>query len=332
MQSTDFEPDLYKKWFRRPTIFVAVAWMLLCAAGKIVLTKLAVPLGAFLAIFGLYWPRAGVTMALDLAYKLGVMVLPVAIYIRKHDGVTQAMRIRAPTPMMALYGVIIGAALAPLSRTVTVLWTILLEAAGGKPVYAVYAPTGVTGLVVTLLIDAVLTGFCEEFMMRGALIGAWERRGAERALVVSTLFSAALAGSITDLPSNFIVHLTFGLIAVMGSSLWPAIMAHVVYSALMIALDYLSGGSVVIASLYQTIVAEGRLNSYLISLGWAAALWLILMVVYRALGRYAGRFDGFKSAKRPEEMDAGEVLVLFIVFLTVSLIVGEDFMAILSFK
>ena len=37
MQSADFEEDLYKKWFRRPTLFMACAWFLLAVAGRIVI-------------------------------------------------------------------------------------------------------------------------------------------------------------------------------------------------------------------------------------------------------------------------------------------------------
>ena len=33
MQSADFDEDLYKNWFRRPTLFVACAWFLLAVAG-----------------------------------------------------------------------------------------------------------------------------------------------------------------------------------------------------------------------------------------------------------------------------------------------------------
>ena len=33
MQSADFEEDLYKNWFRRPTLFAACAWFLLAVAG-----------------------------------------------------------------------------------------------------------------------------------------------------------------------------------------------------------------------------------------------------------------------------------------------------------
>ena len=36
MQSADFEDDLYKNWFRRPTLFAACGWFLLAVAGRII--------------------------------------------------------------------------------------------------------------------------------------------------------------------------------------------------------------------------------------------------------------------------------------------------------
>ena len=329
MQSSDFEPDLSKKWFRRPTVFVAVAWMLLCAVGKIAVTKLAVPVDSLFRLFGVSLSREALTMGLDLCYKLGVLALPVVVYAARHEGVTLSMRIRAPSAMTMVYAVIIGGALAPLSRTLTVMWTLVLETAGGHPVYAVRAPDGMMDFAVRLVIDALLAGVCEELMMRGGLIGAWERRGTERALAVTTLLSAALAGSITEMPSNIVLGLTFGLIAVMGNSLWPAITAHVTYSALMIVTDF-HYGSYELTSLRATIVENGHLTEYLLSLGGALGLWALLIVVYRSLCRQGGRWTGMKKIDYPEEMDAGEVLILFIAFMTVALLVGENFVSILA--
>ena len=80
MQSSDFDPDLYKKWFRRPTIFVGVAWMLLCAAAKVALPKLALPLSSYFALFGLPHSKYALTLALDALYKIGILLVPAAIY------------------------------------------------------------------------------------------------------------------------------------------------------------------------------------------------------------------------------------------------------------
>ena len=331
MQSSDFPPEGYKKWFRRPTIFAAVTWLLSCAAGQIILARLAGPLSNAFSAIGIRSSGRALALALGAVYRLGLMLLPVYFYAKSHEGVTASMRLKKPKLITLLYAPVIGAALVPLTRVITILWSLMLQAAGGTPTYSVRGPNGGLSLIVCLLLDALIAGVCEELMLRGAVLGAWERRGTERGLVVVTLFSALLCGSVIELPANALLYAMFGLITVMSGSLYVGMLAHVSYSALMILLDTRIG-SYEIHDFLRVIIGEGRLGVYLATLVWSLGLYAALIYLFRSVCVHGGSWSGFHKEKTPEEMDPAEVLILGVALITVFLLCGENFLSIIKLK
>ena len=70
-----------------------------------------------------------------------------------------------------------------IAQNATVLWTALWQALG-LDVFAGDAyvrPNGTAGLTLSAVSAAVIAPVCEELLFRGAVLGAWERRGRRRA-------------------------------------------------------------------------------------------------------------------------------------------------------
>ena len=260
MQSADFEEDLYKNWFRRPTLFAACAWFLLAAAGRIILRLALSELAMALQLCWGVDIRVHMSSAADILFEMGLLALPVARYAVTHPGVEQSMRIKAPHPVIAGYAAALAMAAVPFCSCLTGWWTLLIRSAGGVLRETSAAPATAAGLCAALLLKAALPGLCEETLFRGGIMGAWERRGAERALVISSLAFAALHGSVSELPVQLLMGFSLGWMVMKSGSLWIGVIFHMVFN-----------GTVIAAS----SALDGRVNMYIYTLSSGPALTLI---------------------------------------------------------
>ncbi|MBR3503216.1 MAG: CPBP family intramembrane metalloprotease [Clostridia bacterium] len=325
MQSADFEEDLYKNWFRRPTLFAACAWFLQAVAGRIII-RLAMrefSLGLMLR-FGVDI-RVQAAAAADFLFQAGLLALPVANYARNHPGVEQSMRVRAPHPVVAGYAVGLAVAAVPLCGCVSGWWTLLIRSVGGAVESASAAPATAAGLCGMLLLQAVLPGLCEETLFRGGLMGAWERRGAERALVISSLAFAGLHGSVQGLPVHLLLGFSLGWIVMKSGSLWIGVIFHIVYNSAAIITSYLFGSEIGMNIYTLSQPATTLLIADTVASG---ALFGLLLIGLKALcGRLVPRAEG---PKRPDltPMEPMDLVVLAAGVVTVMIGYLEDILKI----
>jgi membrane protease YdiL (CAAX protease family) len=95
---------------------------------------------------------------------------------------------------------------------------------------------GVLGMVMTVAVVAVAGPLLEEVLLRGVVLGAVARRvGAWPAIVGCALAFALLHASLWSLLPLTVLGVGLGWLAVRSRSLWPAIAAHVLYNAVLVA-------------------------------------------------------------------------------------------------
>ena len=323
MQSADFDEDLYKNWFRRPTLFVACAWFLLAVAGRILvraaLGELALLAQRYLGVDA----RAQVPAAVEIVFQMGVLALPVLRYMLRHPGVEQSMRVRAPHPVVAGYAAGLAVAAVPLCSCLTGWWTLLIRSAGGSVQDTTAVPLGAAALCIALLLKALLPGVCEELMFRGGIMGAWERRGTERALVISTLAFAALHGSVQGLPVQLLMGFSLGWLVIESDSLWTGVIFHVAFNGATVALSSLLGVDMDLH--IYAITAPGPATTLLIADTVAAgALFGLMLIGLKALcGRLVTRMDGPKQLDLTP-LEPHELVVLLAGALTAAVCYMED--------
>ncbi|MBO4885990.1 MAG: CPBP family intramembrane metalloprotease [Clostridia bacterium] len=327
MQSADFEEDLYKNWFRRPTLFVACAWFLLATAGLAVLRLGLSELALLLRQARLRDIRGWTGPAADTLYQLGVLAFPAAWYAARHPGVEQAMRLRAPHPLVAAHAVVLGAAGVALSMCLSAWWTLLIESAGGAPQGGTAAPSTPAGLAQALLVSALLPAVCEELMFRGGIMGAWERRGSNRALAVSSLMFAALHGSVEGLPVQLVMGFALGYVSLRSGSLWACAIVHASFNAGALVLSYLLNGRAIV-NIYA-IMASGEALGLFVADTVASTALFALMLVW--LKRVCERLKlGGPQLSQPDGAPLGppELVVLTAGILTAAIRYMEDILAI----
>ena len=325
MQSADFDEDLYKNWFRRPTLFAACAWFLLAVAGRIVLRLALGELALALRLYGGMDIRVHAAAAADLIFQMGLLALPVARYAVNHPGVEQSMRVRAPHPVTAGYAVALAVAAVPVCSCLTGWWTLLMRGAGGIVEGASPVPATAAGLCGMLLLQGVLPGVCEETLFRGGIMGAWERRGTERALVVSSLAFAALHGSVQGLPVQLLLGFSLGWIVTKTNSLWTGVIFHIVYNSTVLILSYLLSGDVNV-NIYA--MSRPAMTLFIADTVASCALFGLMLIGLKALcARLVPRVEG----ERPLDLtplEPLELVVLMAGIVTVMICYLEDILRI----
>ncbi len=95
--------------------------------------------------------------------------------------------------------------------------------------------SGAVGAALTMAVVAVAGPLVEEALLRGVVLGALRRRfGAWPAIAVSALAFALLHASVWSLLPLTVLGVALGWLAVRSRSLWPAIVAHVLYNVVFV--------------------------------------------------------------------------------------------------
>ena len=87
-------------------------------------------------------------------------------------------------------------------------------------------PTGIFGVILTVLSTAVIPPLVEEFACRGVLLGALRKFGDGFAIMVSAIMFGLMHGNFQQAPFAFLIGLVLGFITVKCGSIWPAILIH----------------------------------------------------------------------------------------------------------
>jgi len=95
---------------------------------------------------------------------------------------------------------------------------------------------GLLGMVLTVGLVTVIGPVLEEALLRGVVLGSLRARlGVWPAIVASSLAFALLHASLWSLLPLTVLGIGLGWLAVRSRSLWPAILAHVLYNGVLVA-------------------------------------------------------------------------------------------------
>jgi membrane protease YdiL (CAAX protease family)/NAD-dependent dihydropyrimidine dehydrogenase PreA subunit len=96
--------------------------------------------------------------------------------------------------------------------------------------------SGTLALAVTVVLVALVGPAIEEVLLRGVVMGAVQRRfGVWPAIVVSAVAFALLHASLWSLLPLTVLGVGLGWLAARSRSLWPPIIAHVLYNGVLVA-------------------------------------------------------------------------------------------------
>lgn len=216
----------------RPSLFAASGFVLLAAIG---LWISAVVISLIPAGEG-----AGAVAIMDIVYYLPFMVLPMAIYMLKHRGLSEGLRLN-PLPLFPMLTVILLAIEGVFICIILAnLWVMLLELLGLQYVDTSIIPASRNELMLSIITVAAIPAVCEELLMRGFVFSAWETRGTRYAIWISTLLFALLHGNIYGMPAYIYTGLISGYLVFSLDSLYASIVYHTVYNSACLVVSYMA--------------------------------------------------------------------------------------------
>ena len=326
-------PDMGAR--RRPPLAMGAALYLWAVVSLIAFSLFSPRLGAFLQ--GLFpgMDAQALSLAAAAIYYLPFVLLPAALAVRRAGG-AEAARLNGMRPL-AMLGMV-GLALCGLllAQYVTVLWMMLLEA-----LHIPYAssgldlPTTTQGATLMVLSVAVLPGVCEEFLFRGAMLGAFERLGTKKAIVLTAVLFTLWHGSLSGVPAELFTGLMLGYVAFAFDSVYAAITYHTVHNAAIVLMNVYSAGAEVTAE-EEALLAQG---TFAYMGGWQGVFWMLFYVALLAwamrgflrVTEHSRRMHGIRAVPPGgEKLRAGALCMLCVGALIMAGIYALDIAALLA--
>jgi membrane protease YdiL (CAAX protease family) len=183
----------------------------------------------------------GLTIAL-LVVQSAVMIGIIHLVAVRWRGLSWAdLGLRPVDPRWYGRAVAVGIVLIPAVALVNSFLPRIVGRPFENPQIYAIAPSGFswTGLIAMLLLAGVAAPFVEELAFRGLLL-PWlrERLGVRAAVVASALCFAVLHGVPLLIPALIVIGVALAVLYLKSGSLWPAILAHGMFNALMILALY----------------------------------------------------------------------------------------------
>lgn len=259
---------------RRPSLAQGAGLYLWAVASLIAFSAFAPQVGALCRRIFPGLDAQGLSLVATAVYYLPCVLLP-AVLTARFSGSAAAARLGGVRPL-AMFGVV-GLALAGLllAQYVSVLWMMLLEA-----LHIPYSsagldlPTTTRGTTLMVLAVAVLPGICEEFLFRGAMLGAFERLGTKKAVWLTAVLFTLWHGSLSGIPAELLTGLMLGYVAFAFDSVYAAMAYHTVHNAAIVLVNVYTAGAEATAE--ETALLEAGTFAYMG--GWPGVFWLLIYV------------------------------------------------------
>ncbi len=185
------------------------------------------------------WPLGGLMLTLWALLPALAWLAARGTARRSGESLARSLGLRRPHLRHALGAVLLAPALAQLARGVAEFQ----EAFMPLPAHALEAAQGLSFLedlspLTLFFVLAVSPGLCEELLFRGAILSGLRRDlSPARAVLLQALLFAGAHLSIHRILPTTLVGLALGAIALRSRSLFPAILLHIAYNALIALAD-----------------------------------------------------------------------------------------------
>lgn len=308
----------FTNWPRRPSIMTACTFYLFAAMGVVLMPVLAWLLGRL-------WPSVGSAVfsgSASVLLQVFVLLTPVLVHRSHHPGVDSALRLNLPK----VSAVCIAAAAAGLglllSNDLGTLWMILIQQLGGRITQdAISVGSSPWGLTSALLCSALLPAVCEEMLFRGAILGAWERRGTLRALLISSVLFAMLHGSLESFPIQLMLGFVLAYLVINADSLYVGMVYHFVHNAGAILLSTRTTGGLRLGeTVYAYIGGMAGVLMAALRILIVGIIFAVLLIAASSERENSGRTFERTGPVDAEPLDWRELIVLCSGFVTVCLL------------
>lgn len=264
----------------RPSRAAALLFWLIAAAGLLFGGTIV---GLIVAMLGIESEQLRILIS-NLFYYLPFVGLPLWRYLRRRPECAPALRPNPISPSAALLIALLAVVGMLFVNDLILLWAIPLQELGvnmNQPPMPL--PAGRGELMLQIISIAAIPAIFEELLFRGALLSAFERRGARRAAIYSSILFALLHGTLPGLPAQFVLGLVMAWVVIYCDSIYAGLIYHTVHNAAILIVQCMqdSGGASEFAPRY--LDAIGGLPGLVGVLINAAIMGWLMRLILRAL-------------------------------------------------
>lgn len=182
---------------------------------------------------GLLTRTFNTTCLFQIVYTLTAILLPFFIaskIIEKRQGRTHEQLLPFGPPknyILFLCALGVGFMAIMLSNILTSMFVVSMNNHGITFDSAdVEVPASAAGYFFVILADAFVPALCEEYALRGVVMGSLRKYGDSMAIGISSLLFALMHGNMTQAPFAFLLGLVIGRLVIATDSMWTGIIIH----------------------------------------------------------------------------------------------------------
>ena len=299
---------------RRPSLAQGAGLYLWAAVSLIAFSFVSLDLGALLVRLFPGMDGQALSLAASAIYYIPFTLLP-AVLVTRASGSPEASRLGGMRPLSMLGIAALALAGLFLVQYISVLWLMLLEALHiPYASSAIAMPETTQETVLMVFTIGVLPGVCEEFLFRGAMLGAFERLGTKNAIALTAVLFTLWHGSLAGMPAELLTGLLLGYVAFAFDSVYAAITYHTVYNTALVLINvYAASGAVTAeeeAPLAEgTFAAMGGWTGVFMLLFYTAVLLFAMHSFLRVMG-HSRRMHGIRAVQPGKEKLPGRALCM----------------------
>lgn len=203
-----------------------------------------------------------VSCYLQILYSILAILLPFFIatfVIRKMQGRPRTDLLPLGPPknyILFLCALGIGFMAIMISNTLTSLFVVTMKDHGfvfdgaDAPI-----PKSASGYFWAIMADAFVPALCEEYALRGVVMGSLRKYGDSMAIGFSALLFALMHGNMTQAPFAFLLGLVIGRLVIATDSLWTGIAIHFLNNFFAVLMQIMQNHTTTVTVAATTVIA-----------------------------------------------------------------------------
>jgi membrane protease YdiL (CAAX protease family) len=215
--------------------------------------------------------------------EFGIILLPSVVYvIRNKINLKETLGFKKIGIFPAILIIILSIPGYFIAAALNTIMLYFLQFVGKINVSPIPTPQNIPELLLGIAVIAVTPAICEEFLNRGLLLRAYEKRGSYRAIAITAVFFALFHMDISNFFAPIFWGAMFGYYVLRTDSIFAGMIAHFMNNSIAMVIQYLSRNEVKPKTLS---VSAGELGSTLLIGAIALAVFVPLFMLFRYITR-----------------------------------------------
>lgn len=310
-------PNVIKEYFEKPDVKRTANKIGLCLIlFNFITLILQVVIGFILSALGKSDYLSDPFLVLELNIVLTFFgFLPIGAIIFGIEKGKNALSFGPPKKESFLSLILMGVGFFYTANVLTVILQSNLSFLGELKGGEITLPTGVAGVLMSVLAVAVAPALLEEFVFRGAILGGLLKYGKGFAIFTSALLFGLMHGNLVQIPFAFMAGLIIGFVVVETGSFWSGVLIHFINNLMSIGLDYL-----------KNYLGESIANGvYMFLLVILIAIGLVGFFAYTIKNKNAFTFEKTEhfsaTSERIKWFISSGAMVIYIIIIAIQVII-----------